>query len=253
MRQYTLKTPNLSKLLEIIENEPAGSRHLFRGQGNAEWKLLPSLYRRQRVPYGGISLKEGFDRYENDCISRFFKEGMPYLPTLPRSYSNDRIIAQHFGVPTRLLDWSRDPFVAAYFAVENWKSDFHAAIYMILPDAMALPEEIGNIDSYKAVEMIPPAIDRRIPSQKSVFTHHPYGEVSMPFIPLDDRPEMGGQVTTIDNDVTRGFAKILIPKELKGIILGHLLQMGVDRRNLFPGLDGVGADIAMRMEIGGIR
>lgn len=253
MRRHTLEKPTLSSFLEIIENEPAGSRHLFRGQGNAEWKLLPSLYRRENVPYGGESLKQEFDYFENDCINRFSNEGLPYLPALPRSYSNDRILAQHFGVPTRLLDWSRDPFVAAYFAVERWKDKCDAAIYMLLPDAMFLPEEVKNFDNYKAIEMVPPAIDRRIPAQKSVFTYHPYGRADAPFAPLDDRVDMGNQVTTNDNGLTRGFAKIIIPANMKSIILSHLLQMGIDRRNLFPGLDGVGADIAMRMEVGGLK
>lgn len=251
MREHTLDVASLSALLKIIEEEPAGTRHLFRGQGNAKWKLLPSLYRRDSVSIHSGTLQSDFDLYEIRIIERFFDEGMPYLPTLPRGYSNDRILAQHFGVPTRLLDWSTDPFVAAFFAVEKWWEETDAAIFMILPDAHYKPEQVKNLGSHKAVSLTPPAIDRRIPAQKSVFTFHPYGPSNAAFVPLDDRKEMGNQVTTVGNKLTRGFAKIIIPKDIKRHVLRSLLQAGVDRRNLFPGLEGVGADIALRMSIGG--
>lgn len=252
MREHILDSASLSELLKIIEDEPAGPRHLFRGQGNAAWKLLPGLYRREHIPVGAGTLESSFDIFEVMCIERFFNEGLPYLPSLPRGYSNDRILAQHFGVPTRLLDWSNDPLVAAYFAVEKWWEETDAAVFMLLPDARYKPEDVRSLGPHKAISLTPPAIDRRIPAQKSVFTFHPYGPPDAPFVPLDDRPDMGNQVTAADNTLTRGFAKITIPQIRKRFILHRLLEAGVDRRNLFPGLDGVGADIAMRMSVGGI-
>jgi hypothetical protein len=183
-------------------------------------------------------------------LDRFFREGLPYLPRLERGYSNDRILAQHFGVPTRLLDWSHDPFVALFFAVQDWQRDCDAAIFMVLPDAHHRPEDVRSLGPHKVISITPPAIDRRIPAQKSVFTFHPYGDPHGPFVPLDMRDEIGNQITTKNNELTRGFAKIVIPKRLKRHLFHNLLQAGIDRRNLFPGLDGVGVDIAARMQIG---
>ena len=252
MREHTLNTGLLSDLLKIIDSEPFGSRSLFRGQGNAVWKLVPGLYRREVVPISAGTLEAGFDVFEGICIERFFNEGLPYLPALARGYSNDRILAQHFGVPTRLLDWSSDPFVAAYFAVEKWWEETDAAIFVLLPDARYKPEDVRSTVSHQAIAITPPAIDRRIPAQKSVFTFHPYGPSDAPFVPLEDRANMGGQVTTDNNGTVRGIAKITIPRIRKRQLLTHLLQAGIDRRNLFPGLDGVGADIAIRMSVGSI-
>lgn len=131
--------------------------------------------------------KESYDTFEVQALKRFFNEGLPYLPPLPRSYSNDRILAQHFGVPTRLLDWSRDPLVATFFAVEDWQTDADAAIYMLHPNACHLPEEVRSLGPHQVIALTPPAIDRRIPAQKSMFTFHPYGPPDKPFVPLNER------------------------------------------------------------------
>jgi len=147
MRQYTLEKSSLTALLAIIEGEPGGTRHLFRGHGNADWKLTPGLYRRESVTVGSATLERSFDHFEQMCIERFFNEGLPYLPTLPRTFSNDRVLAQHFGVPTRLLDWTTDPFVATFFAVERWNEESDAAVYMLLPDARYRPEEVKTLGS----------------------------------------------------------------------------------------------------------
>lgn len=223
---------------------------MFRGQSDATWNIVPGLYRRDGVPVGGGTVEANFDSFEQMAIERFFNEGHPYLPTLPRSYSNDRILAQHFGVPTRLLDWTTDPFVAAFFAVESWNKESDAAIFMVLPDAHHRPEDVRTLGPHKVISLTPPAIDRRIPAQKSVFTFHPYGPEDEPFMPIDLREEIGNKITTTGNTLTRGFAKITIEQRHKRNLLDQLLRMGVDKRNLFPGLDGVGADIAMRAQVG---
>lgn len=250
MRLHTLTDASLGAFLTVIESEPGGSRHLFRGQADSEWNLVPSLYRFKNVNIGAESKEKAYDCFETMFLERFFREGLPYLPSLERGYSNDRILAQHFGVPTRLLDWSHDPFVALFFAVQDWQQNCDAALFMILPDAHYRPEDVCSLGPHKIISIAPPAIDRRVPAQKSVFTFHPYGDPHGLFVPLDKRDEMGNQITDNKNQLTRGFAKIVIPRGLKRHLFHNLLQAGIDRRNLFPGLDGVGLDIAARMQIG---
>ena len=253
MNILRLEDQKLSSLFALIESQPAGEHHIFRGQSNSQWGLVPTLYRNQ-TNVGGRSLEANYDHFEGWCVERFFNEGLPYLPAIQRSYSNDRILAQHFGVPTRLLDWSRDPLVATFFAVESWQSTEDAALFMILPDAKHRPEDVRSLGPHKAIELEPPAIDRRIPAQKSVFTFHQYGPPDKPFVPLDQRTDIGNIIATGPggSDRVRGFAKIVIPCGLKRWLYHSLLKFGIDRRNLFPGLDGVGTDIAARARAGQI-
>ena len=251
MQTVELKDHSLASLFAIIESQPGNYRNLFRGQANASWGLVPSLYRVKNVPVASENLEKNYDLFETGWINSFFDEGLNFLPRLMRTYSNDRILAQHFGVPTRLLDWTRDPLVAIYFAVENPQSDVDAAVYMILPEAKHRPEDVRSLGPHRVIELTPPAIDARILAQKSVFTFHPYGPPDQPFVPLDERDEIGGQIA-ISEDRERGFTKIVIPSRLTGYLRSTLHGMGYDRAHLFPGLDGVGANIGVRARAGGL-
>jgi hypothetical protein len=248
MIEKILRTGSLAALFALIEELPGAQGHLFRGHGNAAWPLVPTLYRLTPDIHAG-SVSKNYDTLEAQLIDRFFQEGLPYLPAISRNYSNDRALAQHFGVPTRLLDWSEDPLVATFFAVEMWDTGTDAAIFMILPEARFRPEDVKSFNSLQSIAFRPPAIDRRIPAQRSVFTYHPHEPADQPFVPLDSRLNIGGQVSS-PGSVVRGFAKIVIPQSLKRALFSRLSQIGIDRRNLFPGLDGVGADTAARARTG---
>jgi len=251
MKILKLDRPSIASLLYLIEQQPGDYRHIFRGQTDAEWGLTPALYRNPIHSIVGGTLEKRYDLFEQKCIERFFDEGLPYLPKIQRGYSNDRMLAQHFGVPTRLLDWSRDPLVATFFAIENQQLDTDAALFMVLPDAEYRPEWVESLATHQVIALKPPAIDRRIPAQKSVFTFHPYGPPDKSFVPLNERENIGNQIT-VDKGIDRGFAKIVIPSKIKGHLRYILLSLGIDRRNLFPGLDGVGADLAARSRSGQI-
>lgn len=240
MKNLTLPHPTLSSYLALIENEPGEYRRLFRGQTNSAWGLTPALYR--TVPnVGGGTMEANFDFFEARLLERFFDEALPYLPPLSRSYSNDRIVAQHFGVPTRLLDWTHNPFVALFFALDGaHQSTTDAAIFAILPDAFAKPEQLNGSGPHQVIAFDPPAIDRRIPAQRSAFTFHPYGPPGAPFVPVDQRPDIGNWIT-VDTGRERAFTKIIIPSDHKRHLWSALAHLGYDRRTLFPGLDGVGA------------
>lgn len=251
MIQHTLETASLAALLAIVETLPGAQGHLFRGHGDADWKLIPTLYR-TTPNISGKDIKDSYDLFEAQLIHRFFQEALPYLPALERGYSNDRALAQHFGVPTRLLDWSEDPLVATFFAVENWDSPKDAAVHMILPEGHFLPEHVKDFNSLQSIAFRPPAIDRRIPAQRSYFTVHPHTPPDKPFVPLDQRSNVGSVVSNPKGKggSERGFAKIVIPQGLKRRLFQRLLSVGIDRRNLFPGLDGVGTDTAARAKAG---
>lgn len=253
MIEHTLVDDRISSYLAIIEDVPPGYRSIFRGQGDSTWGLTPSLYRIHSTQIGGSSVDEQYNLLESMLIEQFFREGRPYLPHQERNYANDRVICQHFGVPTRLLDWTEDPLVALFFAVEDWSSSWDAAVFAISPDANALPTPRQVIHpSHQVIQFAPVALDQRVPAQRSRFTFHPYGPEDRPFVPLDERTNIGSEVANPNGKggSVRGFGKIVVPQGLRRGLARSLLEMGIDRRNLFPGLDGVGRSVADRKLIG---
>jgi hypothetical protein len=93
----------------------------FRGQSDASWPLIPSLGRRD------------FDAgFENGVYYDFMTFGAPHLGAGFTDW--DILFAmQHYGLPTRLLDWSNSASVALYFALVTWTSSACAAIWVLDP------------------------------------------------------------------------------------------------------------------------
>jgi hypothetical protein len=84
----------------------------FRGCGNSGYKLLPSLYRhRTRTEIPDIA------RLEGELITRFRQRSIPFHNRALTDDWDTLFFMQHYGVPTRLLDWTENPFIGLYFAV----------------------------------------------------------------------------------------------------------------------------------------
>jgi hypothetical protein len=163
-------------------------------------------------------------------------------------------LAQHRGLPTRLLDWTYSPLVALHFATEDpstfdadgvvWCIDFVKANKRLPSRLRRLLDQEGSdtvtIDMLSAFRSLaefdrlarnpfvvfvePPALDRRILNQHALFSL-----MSSPTATLDEwlavHPEL--------------YRRVTVPAALKWEIRDKLDQANVNERVLFPGLDGL--------------
>lgn len=222
------------------------SKYAFRGLSNAEYDLKTSL----------IRLGGDFTRLERHLLRNFRKYA--HRDAAPGdSVWNWLSVAQHHGLPTRLLDWTYSPFVAIHFATAKldrfdadgvvWCLDY-VEMNKILPErlnAVLLDEgshvftvdlleraapDLETFDSLAdegeefVVFLESPSLDERIVNQFAFFSL-----LSNPRTALDtwlsDHPEL--------------YRRIIIPAELKWEVRDKLDQANINERVLLPGLDGL--------------
>ena len=221
------------------------SHFAFRGMSDASADLTTSLVR-----LGGP-----FERQEGHLLRNFRKYA--HRDAVPMdSVWNWLSLAQHHGLPTRLLDWSFSPYVAMHFATQDIGSfdvdgviaciDYAAAhalaparLKKMLRDegadvftaemldrvATTLPEldKLGARTPF-VVFLEPPSLDDRIVNQSALFSLMSKATAS-----LDEwvaqHPEL--------------FRRIVIPADLKWEVRDKLDQANITERVLFPGLDGL--------------
>ena len=114
----------------------AGANPLwFRGCGSHTYRLIPSLYRHPTTTNPGDLLS-----LEARMLERFRQRSLPFHDRRLDDDWECLFFMQHFGVPTRLLDWSENPFIALFFAITSaektaakYKQD--AAVWILDPSA----------------------------------------------------------------------------------------------------------------------
>jgi hypothetical protein len=221
------------------------SDYAFRGLSDCSYRLKNSFLRNCGE----------HPELEYHLLRNFRKYARTSEPSLTNTQLRSLVLAQHHGLPTRLLDWTYSPFIAMHFATSNtehynidgviWKVDF-VKVNHLIPEPLKILLEKEKCNAF-TVEMLesefsnvqkmdekigpgnvlffePPSIDDRIVNQFALFSI-----MSDPVTILDDwlinHPEV--------------YRRIIIPAKLKWEIRDKLDQANITERVLFPGLDGL--------------
>jgi hypothetical protein len=127
-----LNVMKLHEIMRLIEVslEDSKTPRWFRGSGkHPTYKLEPTLLRHKDV----VATTLDPLKLEQQIKMRFLQTSAPFLPVRPATDFDWLFLQQHYGVPTRLLDWTENPFIALYFALSSSAKDDDACIWMLDP------------------------------------------------------------------------------------------------------------------------
>lgn len=233
-----INVSNISEFHEIFSCPYGVDETCFRGVPNSNYGLVPSLGRIPQL----IDDKNMLISHELRIIDEFKRRVSYLLDHSPKSEWEWLFIAQHYGIPTRLLDWTSNPLVALYFAVsENPEHDF--AIYQGYfgerlyqsPDGKMndmeliedVPKEINPYEINKLYAVFPSHFDKRLQNQSAFFT----------VIPNPDR--------ALEANIT----KYIFPSSLKVDFKSMLKAFGITKSFLFPTIDVIAEEIREKWEL----
>lgn len=231
---------------------------VYRGGGDARWPLLTSLDR-----LGGIHPPHTKRALESHILRNWVRYSRPFFPHARNEWEL-LVAAQHHGLPTRLLDWTYSPLVAAHFATLGrtrgertpgdrviWRLDWQRVHrHFGFPEIALFTDDLDHLRDadgdghFTPWELMraeagiapfacliePPTLDTRIAAQSAVFTLS--SDATQPLDRFLDAHGLLGAIT-----------RFVIPSDAVAQVRDQLDLATMDERRLFPDLDGVAAQL----------
>jgi len=249
-----------------------GTRWIFRGQRLSCWPLKSSLER--AVSGSGAKDLAGTRDVERFLVFQFQRRAHNYLEAslIPRDDDDPEWLAlmQHHGAPTRLLDFSKSPYVATFFALEDGDESEPCAVWAVDKDwsLERTLDKIARCDAFRDVHPDDLKWDFSDPARlKQRFPLLFFDRESPLSLVLGFEPYRMNERLTVQQgcflcpgDVRRSFMenlkdscdpedahehvqKLVIERKARTIALGDLYLMNITRASLFPGIDGFAASL----------
>jgi FRG domain len=194
--------------------------HIFRGVSCPKTQsLIPSV---GRIPRFANLTSGRLVSQEKSMLKRFRLEGVSFAPNISTLWEWI-VLARHHGLPTRLMDWTRNPLVALYFAVTDRHNGASAVYAECIAKTVDVEKEKNPFAVTTVAKVLPPHVSTRVTAQVGLFTIHPN-----PTVP----------------HCSSNLKMFLISNKLRGEMKRSLNRCGMNEATLFPGLDGLAVKIA---------
>lgn len=213
------------EFLELVDKSKTLSVDLllFRGQSEA-LPLVPAVARKNPK----------IDT--TDMEMRMLEEMRRRTRTLVNAIDFDEwdwlVYAQHFGMKTRLLDWTSNPLTALWFAISSEHTKNVNSVVYILKNAEGFlldkSKEVSPFNRSKTKVLKPTLNNQRIIAQAGWFTAHKYSTSARCFVDLRH-----------NRDIRHAITEVTIPMKIKSELLESLNVFGINNQTLFPDMTGI--------------